>query len=226
MPAAVAVSVVITDVPPIFSVPVAPLINVPAPDSAVPTVRMPLLVYMPVTATLPIEVVVAPLKVWPAPLKVYTAVVTLKEVALFVKLPLMAYEVVSVSFHAAPLLSITLPANTFACAPDKVIVPVIFAFPFTVKTPEQVSVPPLMMVREPIVKLMPVAVSVPPLLIVTDPICVMIAPTLTATLIATSSAAVGTTPPAHVPGVAQSPAVLATSGLKTATFNKPLVAAK
>ena len=145
--------VLIEQVPPRLSIPEAPSVKIPVPDSAVPIVRVPLLVYVPVTATFPIEVVVAPLKVWPAPLKVYPAVDTLKVVALFVKLPLMAYEVVSVSFQYAPLLSVTLPANTFARAPDKFIVPVIFVFPFTVKTREQVSVPPLLIVKEPIVEL-------------------------------------------------------------------------
>ena len=43
-PAAVAVRVVIPDVPPIFSVPVAPLVNVPVPDRAVLAVIVPLFV--------------------------------------------------------------------------------------------------------------------------------------------------------------------------------------
>ena len=38
------VRVVIEEVPPIFSVPVAPFVNVPAPASAVPTVNVPLFI--------------------------------------------------------------------------------------------------------------------------------------------------------------------------------------
>jgi len=44
LPTAVAVSVVIADVPPMFSVPVAWLTNPPAPDSAATTVSIPSLV--------------------------------------------------------------------------------------------------------------------------------------------------------------------------------------
>ena len=47
MPTVVAVRVVIPDVPPIFSVPVAPLVNVPVPDRAVVAVIVPLFVKIP-----------------------------------------------------------------------------------------------------------------------------------------------------------------------------------
>ena len=60
------------EVPPIFNVPVAPLVNVPAPESAVLTVKVPLFVYVPVTATDGIEKV--PPIVLPAPLKVWRPV--------------------------------------------------------------------------------------------------------------------------------------------------------
>ena len=53
-----------------FNVPDEPFVNVPVPASAVPTVSVPLLVYDPVTVTLPMEVVVEPLSVFVVPDKV------------------------------------------------------------------------------------------------------------------------------------------------------------
>jgi hypothetical protein len=44
LPDAAAVSVVIVEVPPIYKIPVAELVNPPAPVNAVPTVSVPLLV--------------------------------------------------------------------------------------------------------------------------------------------------------------------------------------
>ena len=65
-----------------------PLINIPAPVKAVLTVSIPVFVGVPVTATLPIEVMVEPLIVLAAPLKVCTPVPkALNVVALLVKLP-------------------------------------------------------------------------------------------------------------------------------------------
>ena len=53
MPVAVAVNVVIVEVPPMFKIPVVPLplVSAPAPIRAVEIVSVPLLVYVPVTAT-------------------------------------------------------------------------------------------------------------------------------------------------------------------------------
>ena len=44
LPEAVAIRVVIVEVPLIFNVPVPPLVSVPPPESAVPTVNVPLFV--------------------------------------------------------------------------------------------------------------------------------------------------------------------------------------
>ena len=77
--------VVVERVPPVFRV--EALAKVPAPERAVPTVKVPLLVYVPVTATEPMEVVAPPLNVLVAPEKVWTPVLAVKVVASFVKWP-------------------------------------------------------------------------------------------------------------------------------------------
>ena len=50
-----AFKVVMVDVPPMLSVELVPCVNVPTPVNAVPTVRVPLFVYVPVTATLDMD---------------------------------------------------------------------------------------------------------------------------------------------------------------------------
>jgi len=70
LPAVEAFKVVIPEVPPILSTPVTPFVNPPAPESAVPIVRVPLLVHVPETVTLGIEVALTPLNVLPAPFRV------------------------------------------------------------------------------------------------------------------------------------------------------------
>ena len=56
LPTAVAVRVVMEDVPPIFKIPVAALVKPPVPANAVATVSVPLFVkVIPVTVTLGIE---------------------------------------------------------------------------------------------------------------------------------------------------------------------------
>ena len=62
---------VIPDVPPIFSVPVAPLVNVPVPDRPAVTVSVPLLVIVPVIATLGIVIALVPPMVFVAPENVW-----------------------------------------------------------------------------------------------------------------------------------------------------------
>jgi hypothetical protein len=83
-------SVVTLIVPPVFNVPVEEFVNVPAPESAVLTVNVPLFVYVPVTATDGILVVVEPLIVFEVPEKVCTPVLAVNVVALFVREPAMA----------------------------------------------------------------------------------------------------------------------------------------
>ena len=81
---------VIVEVPPIFNVPVAPLVKPPTPPtpaSAVATVNVPLFVVVPDIETDGIAVVVEPLIVFAVPLKVCTPVLAVNVVALFVKLP-------------------------------------------------------------------------------------------------------------------------------------------
>lgn len=78
-------SVETEQVPPRFKVLV--FVKEPAPESAVLTVSVPLLVIVPVTATLGITVVVAPLMVLGVPLKVCTPVFAVKVVAAFARLP-------------------------------------------------------------------------------------------------------------------------------------------
>ena len=84
------VNVVTEHVPLIFKVPVELLVKVPAPESAVATVKVPLLVYVPVKATDGILVVVEPLIVSAVPEKVCTPVLAVKVDALLVKLPAIA----------------------------------------------------------------------------------------------------------------------------------------
>ena len=74
LPAALAVSVLTKQVPPIFNVPVELLVRVLAPASAVPTVNVPLFVVVPLIVTLGIVFVVVPPIVWVVPLKVWTPV--------------------------------------------------------------------------------------------------------------------------------------------------------
>ena len=120
-----------------------------------------------------ITVVVDPLNVIAAPLKVYAPVEAVKVVALFVKLPLKVGVLATVSFHTAPLLSVTSPVNTSArTVVCRFTVPVIFVAPSIVRTREQLNIPVLLIVNAPKVTLAAVAVSMAPLLIVTDPAAV------------------------------------------------------
>jgi hypothetical protein len=149
-----------------------------------------------VIETLRIEVVVTPLMFFPVPLKVCTPVdVVEKVVALFIRLPpkLKVFPGV-VSFHTAPLLSVTSPVNTFAREVVlKLIVPEIFVAPFTVKSWDVVSETPLLMDNDATV-------------IATSPV--------TAFAMVTSSAAAGTPrapvhpPPAHVAAALQAPSAV------------------
>ena len=81
-------SVVIETIPPRFSVPPAPLVNVPVPERVFPTVRVPLLVWVPAIVTLAMAVIVEPVITLPDPPNVWMDVSDVTNVlALFVKLP-------------------------------------------------------------------------------------------------------------------------------------------
>ena len=78
--------VLMETVPPRLRVPAAPLVKPPVPERRVPTVSVPLLVYVPVILTLAIDVVVVPLNVLPAPENVcVVALEVVNVLALFVK---------------------------------------------------------------------------------------------------------------------------------------------
>ena len=136
MPPAVAVNVVIPDVPPMFSVPVAALVNPPVPDSAVPTVRVPLLVSVtPVTVTFGIENV--PLSAWLLVSKVCTPVPALKLPLLVIPPRKLTAELI-VSFQVAPEFTVTKPLKLFVPAvEEKVRLPLVppptVVVPVTVK---------------------------------------------------------------------------------------------
>ena len=146
LPTAVAVSVVTVDVPPIFSVPVAPLVKVPAPASAVPTVKDPLFVYVPLTVTDGIENV--PLIVLPAPLKVWIPVPALNDPA-FERLPgKVKATLAAVLFHVPPALTVTSPLKALVpVAEDIVRIPLV--------PPPTVVVPVTVKAKAPAVKVVP-----------------------------------------------------------------------
>ena len=174
------------EVPPKLRTPVAPLTRVPFPArdavalmvpllfnvtpvtvSAVATVKIPLFMGPApvVNVTDGMTVGVVPLRAFPAPLKVYSPAPAVKVVALLTKLPLKVGVLATVSFHQAPALRVTSPVNMLARAVvERFIVPVIDVAPDTVRTREQVKVPPLSIVSATKVTVVPlvVAVRVPP----------------------------------------------------------------
>ena len=70
LPTAAAVSMVIVEVPPRLSKPVAPFVNALAPARLVATVRVPLFVVVPLIVKLAIAIAFAPLIVFVVPVKV------------------------------------------------------------------------------------------------------------------------------------------------------------
>ena len=159
-----------------------PLLVVAALIVKLGAVNVALLVVVPLMVTYGIVVTVAPLIVLAVPEKVCVALElfwAVNVVALFVKLPpkmKAATAPVVVSFHTAPLLSVTSPVKVMVrlvvLVEPKFIVPDIAVAPVTVKSRCTVTVPPVLIVSAPnetVVELV-VALSVPPLLIVTDPV--------------------------------------------------------
>ena len=133
---AVAVSVDIAEVPPKLSVELAACVNPPPPDSAVPRVSVPLLVYVPVTVTE--GIVNVPLIVLPAPLKVYTPVPALNVPELDILPGKVNATFAAVLFHVAPALTVTSPLKAFVpVAEDMVNIPPVP--PPTVVVPVTVS---------------------------------------------------------------------------------------
>ena len=131
-----------------------------------------------------IEVVVEPLIVLPAPVKVCIAAalfVAVNVVALLAKLPPKEYvllsplELLAASVQTAPLFRVTSPVKTIGLAVPlveaKFIVPDIDVVPLTVNPRFIFTVPPLLMISEPIVcGPLAVDVSIAPLFTVTDPV--------------------------------------------------------
>ena len=186
LPTAVAVSVVMVDVPPIFSVPVAPLVSPPAPVSAVPTVKVPLFVYVPVTATDGIENV--PLTVLPAPLKVWTPVPALNVPAFEILPGKVKAALPAVLFHVAPALTVTSPLKAFVpVAEDMVRIPLVppptVVLPVTVKAkapavkvvpPPTTRFPPIANPTTVVVVAVPLKVKLPVIDVV--PVCKVLVP--------------------------------------------------
>ncbi len=185
LPLAVAVKVVIVEVPPIFNVPLVPLplVNPPAPVSAVLTVSVApsLMVYVPVTATE--GMVSVPLIVLADPLRVYTPVPALN-VPLTVRFPgKVKATLAAVLFHVAPLLTVRSLLKAFVpVAEDMVKIPLVppptVVVPVTVKAkPAAVKVVPSPTERFPlmvkpttvVVDTVPLKVKLPVMAVV--PVC-------------------------------------------------------
>lgn len=151
LPEAVAVSVVIVgaEAKPMFKVPVALLTNDPAPDKAVLTVKVPLLVKAIAEETVAIEIV--PAKAWALVWNVAVPVIETVPVLLWV-MPL-ANWIAALAPLSVPVDTATAPVNNLApVSLVSVSVP-----PFTVVAPVTVKALPL------VVKVVPVpTVSVPP----------------------------------------------------------------
>jgi hypothetical protein len=194
-PPAVAVSVDMVDVPPIFSVPVAPLVKLPVPMRVVAAVSVPLLVYVPVIEILAIDVVLVPLKDIAVPLKVCIPVSAVNVVELLTKLfenVKVGMAEVAVSVQIAPLFKVISPLNVIKLVVEvdpKLNVPVTDVAPFTINGRFMVSVAPELIVN-------PAQVIVP-LRVVTTPAPVV--------AITAASVVAGATPPTHVAPTAQSP---------------------
>jgi len=191
LPAAVAVSVVIAEVPPMLSTPVALLANEPAPARAVDTVNDPVLLLLPVNMAIGMAVTVAPLSVMLVPLNVCTGLWAVNVVALFTRLFAKvntAAAPVIVSFQTAPLLSVTAPLNvmvrTVVLVEPKFIVPEMVVEPLTVKFRYMVSVAPVLMVSAAHVYDAPTRLP-----------CTLLAPVVA---MITESVAAGATPPTQV----------------------------
>ena len=131
-----------------FSVPVALLAKEPAPESAVPTVSVPLFWYAPVIATLAMEIAFTPLNVFVAvPVKVCVPVLAVK-VPSFCKFPPQVMAAAAVSLQVPPLLIVTLPVKVCVAAVALLCsnVPLTVVTPLTVKSKAPtVSCPPELM---------------------------------------------------------------------------------
>jgi hypothetical protein len=187
------------EVPPIFKVPVAPLVKVPAPISVVVAVKIPLFVYVPVIEILAIELVLLPLNDIPVPLKVCTPVSAVKVVELLMKLfakVKVGIAEVAVSVHIAPLFKLTSPLKVIrlevAFVDPKFKVPVTEVAPLTMNGLFMVRVAPLLMVN-PAQVIVPAAVVIAPAPVVA---------------ITAASVLVGATPPIQLAPAAQSPPVV------------------
>jgi len=144
------VRVVTEQVPPRFSVPDELLLNVPVPARAVLAVNVPLFVNtMVVTVTLGIVVVVLPPTACALVENVCTPVLAVNVVALFVMPLAKVIAAAAVSFHTAPLFSVTAPVNVLApVALLKVMVPVMLVVPETARVkPPTVRADPVAILR-------------------------------------------------------------------------------
>ena len=129
------------EVPPMFKTAPLPWVSPPAPLKAVATVRVPVLVYVPVTVVFGMERPLAPLIVFAVPLKVITPVVDVN-VPSFCRFPEIVAAMV-VLLQVPPLLTITSPnvyvpvALVIDSVPDMVVVPVtVIANAPTVSVPD------------------------------------------------------------------------------------------
>ena len=180
---AVAVNVVIPDVPPIFRVALAAWVNPPVPDKAVPTVNVLLLVSVtPVTVTLGIDNVPASACAFVS--NVCTPVPELK-VPLLVMPPLnVTGEFAAVLVHVPPAATVTRPTKVLVpvaevivrlplVPPPTVVVPVTVKLkPATVNVvpsptesapPTVVAIPVVVFVLPLVLRLLKVVLAVPPI---------------------------------------------------------------
>ena len=131
-----------------------PWVSPPAPLKAVATVRVPVLVYVPVTVVFGMERPLAPLIVFAVPLKVITPVVDVN-VPSFCRFPeIVAAKVVLL--QVPPLLTITSP-NVFA--PVALVID---------SVPEMVVVPVTVIVIAPKVSVPVLTVNVPSIVVVLE----------------------------------------------------------
>ena len=158
LPVAEAVNVVIVEVPPRFSVALAPCVNPPLPMSAVSTVKVPLLVSVtPVTVTL--GIVNVPVSVWVLMSKVCTPLPPVKPGVLVIPPQNVTAEFPEL-FQVAPPLTVTKPVKIFVPVAEEMVNPPLappptLVVPDTVKAFATVKVRPSPMLRLPLIVAVP-----------------------------------------------------------------------
>src|ERR1041385_2011450 len=145
------------EVPPMFSVPAAGLVNPPVPESAVLKVNVTLFVYVPLIVALGIEILFVPLNVLEEPASVYTPVPALN-VPLFWIFPFTVTASLTVVLpNVPPLLTVKSPNVRLPAVPVVMfIIPEMLVVPVTARLKLFVASEPEVIVR------LPLTVSAPP----------------------------------------------------------------